>query len=87
MGTELKLNLGTGRGFSVREVIEACRKVTAREIPLVMGDRRPGDPPMLVADASRARRELGWQPQYTEVASIVETAWRWHAAHPDGYGD
>lgn len=86
-GAALKLNLGTGRGYSVREVIDACRKVTSREIPLIVGDRRPGDPPMLVADASRARRELDWKPHYTEIDSLVETAWRWHAAHPDGYGD
>ena len=86
-GAALKLNLGTGHGYSVREVIDACRAISGREIPEVAGERRPGDPPELVADASRARRELGWTPKYTTIESIVETAWRWHSAHPDGYRD
>ena len=77
-GTGLKLNLGTGRGHSVREVIDMCRQVTGHPIPTVMGPRRPGDPPELVADASRAKRELGWEPRYADLRSIVETAWRWH---------
>jgi UDP-glucose 4-epimerase len=79
------LNLGTGRGFSVREVIEACRRVTGHPIPTVVGPRRPGDPPLLVADASRARRELGWCPRYLDLDSIVATAWNWHRRHPQGY--
>lgn len=70
-------NLGLGRGYSVREVIEVCRKVTGREIPVREGPRRPGDPAVLVADPTRAQRELGWQPQYNELEPIVETAWRW----------
>lgn len=70
-------NLGIGRGYSVREVIEACRKVTGRKIEVVEGPRRPGDPPALVADPTRAREELGWEPRFTELEEIVETAWAW----------
>lgn len=84
-GECLKLNLGTGRGFSVHEVIRACRRVTGREIPARIGPRRAGDPAELVADASLARRTLQWQPDYTSIESIVQTAWRWHQAHPHGY--
>jgi UDP-glucose 4-epimerase len=80
-GTQLQLNLGTGRGHSVREVIEACRRVTGHSIPCRSGPRRAGDPPELVADSRRARSVLGWTPRY------VETAWRWHQSHPHGYGD
>ncbi|NOX44486.1 MAG: UDP-glucose 4-epimerase GalE [Caldiserica bacterium] len=70
-------NLGTGTGHSVREVIETCRRVTGREIPVVEGPRRPGDPPALVADPTRARRELGWEPRFTSLEDIIATAWRW----------
>jgi UDP-glucose 4-epimerase len=84
-GKGLCVNLGTGRGTSVREIIDACREVTGCEIPEVMGPRRAGDPPKLIADASLAKELLGWTPKYTEVKSIVETAWRWHKSHPDGY--
>jgi len=86
-GTEMKLNLGTGQGASVHEVIEACRHVTGHAIPADLSERRPGDPPALVADASLARQTLGWQPEYTDVESIVESAWRWHQSHPNGFGD
>jgi UDP-glucose-4-epimerase GalE len=86
-GKELKLNLGTGRGSSVSEVIAACRQVTGHPIPARIAGPRAGDPPALVADASEARRVLGWQPSYTEVTPIIETAWRWHRAHPYGYED
>jgi UDP-glucose-4-epimerase GalE len=85
-GVEIRVNLGTGRGYSVREVIDACRRVTGREIKELVGPRRPGDPPELVADASLARRTLGWTPRYTDIEEIVRTAWRWHEAHPQGYG-
>ena len=81
----LFMNLGTGRGYSVREVIEVCRSVTRHEIPAVVGPRRPGDPPELVADASLAQRELNWQPKYMSLESIIETAWQWHSKHPDGF--
>lgn len=86
-GKGIELNLGTGRGYSVREVIEACRKITGHKIPAVIGERRPGDPPELIADASKARQVLGWKPQYAEIDEIVKTAWRWHQSHPQGYGD
>jgi UDP-glucose 4-epimerase len=72
-------NLGTGRGHSVREIVEACRRVTGRSIPVEAVARRPGDPAALYADNSTIRRELGWAPAYPDVESIVETAWRWHA--------
>jgi len=86
-GSGLKLNLGTGRGYSVREVIEACRRVTGHPIPERMGPRRPGDPPELVADSRLAQRMLDWQPQYRDIDSIVATAWGWHSVHPEGYAD
>lgn len=86
-GSELKLNLGTGQGASVLEVIEACRKVTGHPIPAEVVGRREGDPPALVADASLAQKVLNWQPKYTSIESIVASAWRWHQAHPNGFGD
>jgi len=86
-GKALKLNLGTGRGYSVREVIDACRKITGCEIPEIAGERRPGDPPELIADATLAMETLDWKPVHTTVESIVETAWRWHQAHPTGYDE
>jgi UDP-glucose 4-epimerase len=86
-GVGLQMNLGSGRGASVREVIESCRRVTGHEIPVVIGARRPGDPPELIADASLARQSLGWRPRYTELDEIVASAWRWHQSHPRGYDD
>jgi UDP-glucose 4-epimerase len=70
-------NLGIGRGYSVREVVEICRRVTGREIPVREAPRRPGDPAILVADPSKAERVLGWKPRFTELDPIVETAWNW----------
>ena len=84
-GQGMKMNLGTGVGYSVQQVIDACRQVTGHAIPAVIGPRRAGDPPELVADASLAQKTLGWQPKYTSLEKIVETAWRWHQAHPQGY--
>lgn len=84
-GQGLKLNLGTSQGNSVLEVIEACRRVTGHAIPTQIGPRRPGDPPTLVADSQLAQRVLGWRPRYTDIESIVRTAWQWHASHPRGY--
>ena len=78
-------NLGIGRGYSVNEVIESARRVTGREIPLVYGPRRAGDPAVLYADAGKIRRELGWTPRYTELDPIVATAWNWFKGHPRGY--
>jgi UDP-glucose 4-epimerase len=80
-------NLGNGNGYTVREVIDVARKVTGRKIPAEVGPRRPGDPPELVASSEKITRELGWKPQYPDLEMIVETAWRWHEAHPNGYGD
>jgi UDP-glucose-4-epimerase GalE len=84
-GMELKLNLGTGKGSSVKEVIEACRTVTGHPIPTVITGPRAGDPPALVADPGAAQRELDWRPKYTTITPIIETAWQWHRAHPRGY--
>jgi UDP-glucose 4-epimerase len=86
-GRGLQLNLGTGRGQSVREVIEACRRVSGRAIAVEIGPRRPGDPPELVADSRKAQAVLGWRPRYLDLQEIVETAWRWHSTHPEGYED
>ena len=85
-GQGLKVNLGTGKGHSVREIIDACRRVTGHAIPEIIAPRRPGDPPELVADATKARELLEWSPAYTEIDAIVETAWRWHRTHPNGFG-
>ncbi|MEO9591553.1 MAG: UDP-glucose 4-epimerase GalE, partial [Rhodopirellula bahusiensis] len=84
-GEGIKVNLGTGRGTSVREIVEACRAVTGHPIPEVMGQRRPGDPAELIADATLAGEVLGWKPRYTDIQDIVKTAWNWHQAHPQGY--
>jgi UDP-glucose 4-epimerase len=80
-------NLGNGDGYSVRQVIEMCEKVTGTRIPAVEKARRPGDPPKLVASARRAVEELGWKPQFPKLESIVSTAWNWHRKHPAGYPD
>lgn len=84
-GQFLAYNLGIGRGYSVLEVVEAVRRVTGREVPIRYGSRRPGDPAVLFADASKIQRELGWRPRYTSIEPIVETAWRWFRTHPYGY--
>src|SRR5579871_1663379 len=80
-------NVGVGRGFSVQEVLDAVDRVVGRAVPRRFGPRRPGDPAHLVADSGRIQRELGWAPDYTDLDAIVATAWRWHSAHPYGYGD
>jgi UDP-glucose 4-epimerase len=80
-------NLGNGDGYSVREVIQMCEKVSGKKIPAVEKPRRPGDPPKLVAAADRAVRELGWKPEYPKLEAIVTTAWNWHKQHPNGYPD
>src|SRR5579863_8087936 len=72
-----KFNVGTGFGFSVREVLSAVEKVTGKKVPFQMGPRRDGDPPTLVADSTRLQRELGWKPEYSDLHRIVETAWAW----------
>ncbi len=80
-------NLGTGGGTSVREVIEACRKITGHKIPVLEKPRRPGDPARLVAASDKIQRELGWQPKFQRIDAIIESAWRWHQEFPNGYGD
>jgi UDP-glucose-4-epimerase GalE len=78
-------NLGNGNGYSVREVIETARRVTGKSIPARVVGRRDGDPSILVGSCRKARDELGWQPRFGSLESIVETAWRWHCGHPCGY--
>ena len=85
--SELAYNLGNGTGYSVRQVIDTVRKVSGKDFNVVETDRRPGDPPVLTADASKARAELGWATDYPELAKIVESAWKFHNDHPNGYGD
>jgi UDP-glucose 4-epimerase len=80
-------NLGIGGGVSVLEVIEACRKVTGKDIPIVNQPRRPGDPPRLIASAQKAREVLGWRPQFEQITDVVSSAWNWHLQHPKGYND
>ena len=80
-------NLGNGDGYSVREVIQMCEKISGKKISAVEKPRRPGDPPRLVAAADKARRELGWNPKFPKLEEIVSTAWDWHVRHPHGYAD
>ena len=84
-GSSHKINLGTGKGHSVKEVIEMCRQVTELPIAVEIGKRRPGDPAELVADATLAKNVLGWIPQHASLRDIVKTAWSWHKSHPKGY--
>ena len=84
-GDERFYNLGIGRGYSVKQVIEAVKKVTGVNIAIETGPRRPGDPPQLFADASKIKRELNWQAQTTDIQAIVDSAWRWFQKHPNGY--
>jgi len=79
-------NLSTGRGHSVREVIEAVKAVSGADVPVREEPRRPGDAPVLVGSSERIRRELGWSPRLASLEAIVGTAWRWHSTHPEGYG-
>lgn len=78
-------NLGNGKGFSVREVIDIIRRVTGREIKEEIIKRRAGDPAVLVASSQKAIKELGWKPKYNSLETIIETAWKWHMNHPNGY--
>ncbi len=78
-------NLGSGKGFSVRQVVEVCEKVTGKKIETIDTPRRPGDPPQLVASSDKAAKLLGWKPELGAIEEIVETAWRWHCKHPNGY--
>jgi len=80
-------NLGNGDGYSVREVIQMCEKITGTKLQALEKPRRPGDPPRLVAAADKAKRELGWKPKFAQLEDIVRTAWEWHRKHPQGYSD
>jgi UDP-glucose 4-epimerase len=84
---ELIYNLGNGTGYSVREVIDTVKNVSGKDFEVVEADRREGDPAVLTADATKAESELGWKPQYPELEMIIESAWKWHSEHPDGYPD
>ena len=78
-------NLGNGVGFSVRQVIDTARQTTGHAIPAETAPKRAGDPAQLVASSAKAQQVLGWQPEYTNLADILETAWQWHRTHPNGY--
>ncbi len=83
----LVYNLGSGSGYSVREVVETARRVTGEPIPVVESPRRPGDAPRLVASSEKIRGELGWQPQHPKLEEIIQSAWEWHRLHPQGYSE
>jgi len=80
-------NLGSGTGFSNRQIVAAAEAVVGHPIAVKMGPRRPGDPPVLVASAERAARELGWQPRLGRIEEIVGTAWKWRRDNPNGYAE
>ena len=80
-------NVGTGIGQSVKEIINTCEAVVGHAIPQEITARRPGDPPRLVADPSKLKKQLGWEPRYSDIEKTIATAWEWHRTHPDGYGD
>ena len=80
-------NLGTGGGASVRELIDVCRRITGKDIPVVEKPRRPGDPPRLIAASAKIKSELGWEPKFERLDAIIESAWKWHQRFPNGYGD
>jgi UDP-glucose 4-epimerase len=86
-GTSGIYNLGNGNGYSVREVIETVREVTGIKVDTFQTPRRPGDPARLVAGSEKIKKDLGWRPQYPDLATIVNTAWQWHRKHPNGYKD
>jgi len=80
-------NLGNGQGFTIQELINVAREITGHPIPAEAGPRRPGDPATLIAGSDTIRKELGWKPQYPDLHTIIQTAWNWHKAHPNGYED
>lgn len=80
-----RYNLGNGDGYSVKEVIEVARQVTGKQIPTKIVERRPGDPAVLIGSSEKIVNELGWKPQFADPNTIIETAWKWHKSHPDGY--
>lgn len=86
-GSSHIFNLGSSEGYSVKEIIEAARKITGHPIPEKIGERRKGDPSVLIASSEKAKKILGWQPKHTNIEEIIKTAWNWHKSHPDGYKD
>lgn len=84
-GKSEAFNLGNGNGFSVQQVIAEAEKVIGKKIPVEFSKRRAGDPPVLVADASKAAKILGWKPRHSDVDNIIASAWKWHNTHPNGY--
>ena len=80
-------NLGNGKGYSVRQVIDTVKKVSGKNFKIIESSRRSGDPPALVCDSAKARAELGWQPKWTNLEKIVESAWKWHSKYPNGYAE
>lgn len=84
-GESAVYNLGNGKGFSVKEVVEVARKVTGKEIKAEVAPRRAGDPAVLVASSEKAKKELNWRPEFDSLKTIIETAWNWHKNHPNGY--
>ncbi len=84
---EMVYNLGNGQGYSVREVVETVKRVSGKDFKVVEGPPRPGDPPILTSDATKAKTELGWTTEKPQLEAMVETAWRWHTSHPNGYPD
>lgn len=82
---KLVYNLGNGRGFSVRQVVEVARRVTGHAIPVIESPRRSGDPAILIASSKKIQRDLGWNPAFPDLEAIVGSAWEWHRRHPDGY--
>lgn len=86
-GASQVFNLGSGNGFSVKEIIEEAKAVTQIDFPVAYGERRPGDPGTLIASSQKIKTLLGWDPQYSEVKQVLADAWRWHKKHPHGYDD
>ncbi|MCC6803998.1 MAG: UDP-glucose 4-epimerase GalE [Anaerolineae bacterium] len=86
-GPSRKYNLGNGKGYSVKEIVEVARQITGHPIPVKIGARRAGDLAVLVADSSRIKAELGWSPEFAQLGQIIQTAWEWHRNHPHGYAD
>jgi UDP-glucose 4-epimerase len=82
---ELVYNLGNGKGYSVRQVIDTVKQISGKDFKVTETDRRPGDPPVLTSDASKAIKELGWKTKFAQLEKIVETAWNWHNKNPNGY--
>ena len=85
--SELVYNLGNGKGYSVRQVIEAVKKISGKDFKVIETQRRPGDPAVLTSNASKAKTELGWEPKFPDLEQIVTTAWQWHNNYPNGYDD